>query len=101
MQMFEVPFLCIYFILALGSSWPGVFILNWEATFTECPFHVSKHFFIKLKRQKIQKQFVVRLSVADQDPVCNFDADPDPWFQIKAQNLKKCLNRPISIYFGL
>jgi len=34
------------------------------------------------------------LSCGDPDPTFHFDADPDPSFQIKAQNLKKCSNRP-------
>jgi hypothetical protein len=35
------------------------------------------------------------------DPACPFDADPDPSFQIKAQNLKSAQIGSYSIHFDL
>jgi hypothetical protein len=53
------------------------------------------HFVLKDKCRlyTIQKALstAFETSVADPHPSCHFDADPDPNFQIKAQNLEKVL----------
>ncbi len=48
-------------------------------------------------------QQTAMISVADPhpDPACQFDADPDSSFQIKAQNFEKCLKRLVFHTFWL
>ncbi len=52
-------------------------------------FHTFWLFLSKLMRIRI---LLVTFIYADLDPTFHFDADPDPTFQIKAQNLEKVLN---------